>query len=71
MSEISETFKHDSEKKSADNEHYVKLSHNISRYDQAVKRGMLQYSNLDLARSRACSIKNRTINDLDKYLIEF
>lgn len=71
MSEISETFKHDSEKKSADNEHYVKLSHNISRYDQAVKRGMLQYSNLDLARSRAGSIKYRTINDLDKYLIEF
>lgn len=71
MNEISQAFTKDAELKAFDLEHRRKLNNNIERYDQAVERGRLQYSNLELARNRAGSIKYRVINDLDKYLIEF
>lgn len=71
MNETSQAFSRDSEAKAFDRDHRRKLNYNIGQYDQAVKRGVLQYSNLDLARNRAGSIKYRAINDLDKYLIEF
>jgi len=71
MNEISQAFSRDAEAKAFDRDHRRKLNYNIGQYDQAVKRGMLQYSDLELARNRAGSIKYRAINDLDKYLIEF
>ncbi|PKP18657.1 MAG: [Fe-S]-binding protein, partial [Bacteroidetes bacterium HGW-Bacteroidetes-22] len=71
MNEISQAFTRDAEKKAFDKDHRRKLSNNIAKYNQAVKKGLLQFSNLDLARTRAASIKYRVINDLDKYLIEF
>lgn len=71
MNETSQAFTRDAEKKAFDREHRRKLGYNISQYDQAVKRGMLQYANPELARTRAGSIRYRVINDLDKYLIEF
>ncbi len=43
----------------------------MSQYDAAVKKGKLQYKNLELARKRAQAIKHRVVNNLDKYLIEF
>ncbi len=71
MNDISQSFTRDAEKKAFDKDHRRIISNNIAKYDQAVKRGLLQFSNLDLARTRAASIKYRVINDLDKYLIEF
>lgn len=54
-----------------DKEHRQRIQHNISRYDEAVVKGKLQFSNLELARRRAANIKNRVLNDLEKYLVEF
>jgi len=61
----------DSESKVFDAEHRRKLKYNISQYDKSVEKGMLQYSDLELAKQRAAHIKNKAIGNLDKYLIEF
>lgn len=71
MYEVYNKFLKDSERKSFDLEHRVKINFNISKYDAAVSRGKTLFSNLELARKRASSIKHRIVNNLDKYLIEF
>jgi L-lactate dehydrogenase complex protein LldF len=48
-----------------------KLEFNIAQYDKSVVRGKQQYSNLELARSRAAGLKHKSIENLDKYLVEF
>ena len=60
-----------SEKKTFDAEHHRKLLFNISQYDKKVVSGKLQYSNLELARSRAAFIKRKTIENLETYLTDF
>jgi L-lactate dehydrogenase complex protein LldF len=64
-------FKNKSENIAFDLNHRAKLKYNIGKYDVAVKRGRQQFSNLDLAKNRAASIKFKAINELEKYLIEF
>ncbi len=59
------------EKIAFDKVHREKIKFNISRYDKAVAKGKVIYSNLDLARNRAGYIKYKVINELEKYLIEF
>lgn len=71
MSEIYNKFLKDSERKAFDLEHRSKIKFNISKYDQAVEKGLQQYRDLELARKRAFSIKHKVVNNLDKYLIEF
>lgn len=71
MTEIYNKFKHDTEVKSLDKDHRKKIGFNIGRYDAAVKRGKLQFANLELARQRAAHLKYRAINELDKHMIEF
>jgi L-lactate dehydrogenase complex protein LldF len=66
-----EQFLKDSEEKAFDLEHRRKIRFNIGKYDAAVEKGMHQYTNHELARERASFIKTTTINNLDKYLIEF
>ena len=61
----------ESEAKAFDLEHRKKIRFNIGKYNAAVEKGMHQYSNHELARQRASFIKTTTINNLDKYLIEF
>jgi L-lactate dehydrogenase complex protein LldF len=61
----------DSEAKAFDLEHRKKIRFNIGKYNAAVKKGMHQYDNHELARERASFIKTTTLNNLDKYLIEF
>jgi L-lactate dehydrogenase complex protein LldF len=69
--EIQKKFLKDAEKISFDLEHRRKIKFNISKYDVNVKKGKLQFSDLDLARKRAANTKHKILNDLDKYLIEF
>ena len=57
MSEQSEEFIVAAESKVFDKEHRRKLFFNISRYDKKVVDGKSQYSNLELAKSRASVIK--------------
>ncbi len=59
------------EKIAFDKVHREKIKFNISRYDKAVDKGKAIYANLDLARDRAGYIKYKTINELERYLIEF
>jgi len=57
--------------KAFDKSHRDKINFNISRYDKAVLKGKTIFSDLELARNRAGHIKYKTINELDKSLIEF
>lgn len=71
MSDSYTKFVSDSEKKAFDKVHRATLAFNISRYDAAVVKGKEQYFNLELAKERAAHIKNKVINDLPKYLVDF
>lgn len=71
MSTKVEDFIEAAENKSFDKEHKRKLQFNIYQYDKKVVEGKQQYSNLELARQRASVLKNKIIENLDKYLIEF
>jgi len=52
--------------------HRNTINYNISKYDSAVQIGQKKvYKNIELARKRAGYIKNKIVNELDKYLIEF
>lgn len=70
-SEIYNAFVKESNNVPFDPEHRRKLNFNISRYDQAVLRGKRQFSQLETAKQRAANLKHKTIENLDKYLIEF
>ena len=54
-----------------DLEHKRKLSFNIGKYNETVVKGKLQFSDLDAARKKAKNTKWKTIEHLDKYLLEF
>jgi len=71
MSDIYNKFLKTSERKAFDLEHRSKIRYNISKYDEAVEKGLQQYKDLELARKRAFSIKHKVVNNLDNYLIEF
>ena len=71
MSKSLELFLDASEKKSFDLEHRKTLLYNISQYNKKVVGGKQQFSNLELAKTRAAAAKQKSIENLDKYLIEF
>ena len=66
-----ETFLESSEIKTFDPDHYRKLIFNISQYDKKVIEGKKQYSNLELARTRGAALKQKSIENLEKNLIDF
>ena len=51
--------------------HRKKILSNLKQYDTKVEQGKEQYANLELAKERAAFIKWKTIENLDKYLLEF
>lgn len=71
MSSTAEEFIEASEAKTFNAEHKRKLAFNILQYDKKVVEGKQQYSNLELAKTRAATIKNKIVENLDKYLVEF
>ncbi|MBL4656013.1 MAG: lactate utilization protein, partial [Bacteroidia bacterium] len=71
MPDTLQQFLSDSQSKSNDIEHRKKLNFNISQYDKTVEKGKLQYADLELAKQRAAHLKNKVIENLDKYLVEF
>jgi L-lactate dehydrogenase complex protein LldF len=71
MSKELELFLEKSEKKAFDIEHRKTINYNISQYDKKVLKGKEQFSNLELARTRAAATKQKAIDNLEKYLIEF
>jgi len=64
-------FLQNAETKAFDQGHRATIKFNIGKYDAAVQRGLTQYTDHELARERASFIKTNTINNLDKYLMEF
>ena len=54
-----------------DKKHRKTINFNISRYDEAVSRGKLRYSNLELAKQRASYVKDKVVANLANYLEEF
>lgn len=71
MSENLNKFLEDAENKAFDKDHRKKIQFNISKYDEAVEKGMLQYCDLELSRERAAYFRHKVINEMEKYLIEF
>jgi L-lactate dehydrogenase complex protein LldF len=71
MSKQADLFSEASEAKAFDVAHRKTLSFNIAQYDKQVKEGKEQFSNLELAKTRAAAIKQKSIDNLEKYLIEF
>ena len=67
----SEDFLTQSQKIAPDAGHRKKLAFNILQYDKKVLEGKKQYSNLELARQRAAALKWKSIENLEKYLLEF
>lgn len=71
MSKTLETFLEASEQKAFDVNHRNTLRFNIAQYDKKVVHGKEQFSNLELAKTRAAATKQKAIDNLEKYLIEF
>lgn len=69
--EAYQKFIKNSEKIAFDLDHREKINFNISKYDEAVLNGKLQYADLEKAKERAAHLKYKVLNDLDKYLIQF
>ncbi|MDX5438180.1 MAG: LutB/LldF family L-lactate oxidation iron-sulfur protein, partial [Pontibacter sp.] len=61
----------DAETKAFDQGHRATIKFNIGKYNAAVQRGLTQYTDHELARERGSYIKTQTINNLDKYLMEW
>jgi len=71
MSVSSVRFLNDAESRVFDKEHRRKLAYNIEQYDKKVDEGKHQFFDFDTARQRANFLKWRSIEQLDRYLIEF
>jgi L-lactate dehydrogenase complex protein LldF len=65
------SFNKNAERVAFDQEHRKRINFNIGRYDTAVIKGKQIFSNLELARQRAASIKYKSIYGIDKLLTEF
>ncbi|EFK96885.1 protein containing DUF162 [sediment metagenome] len=60
-----------SEEKAFDRKHRKTINFNMGKYDKKVAEGKNQYVNLELAKSRAAHIKRKSIENLEKFLVEF
>jgi L-lactate dehydrogenase complex protein LldF len=71
MSKELELFLEAAEQKTFDRDHRKTISYNVAQYDKKVTEGKEQFSNHELARTRAAATKQKAIDNLEKYLIEF
>lgn len=71
MSKTLEAFLAASEIKIVDVSHRKKIMYNIEQYDKSVTEGKNQFSNLELAKKRIAGVKHKSIENLEKYLVEF
>ena len=71
MPEQKNIFLQKSEEVAFDLKHRATIKFNMSKYDVAVDRAMMRYSDLDLAKSRASYVKSQAINHLYENLLLF
>jgi len=70
MSKTKNIFLEDS-KIASDLKHRKTINFNISKYDEAVKKGKLRYRDMDLAKERASYLKEKVVANLAEYLEKF
>ena len=66
-----ESFLEASDAKAFDPRHRQIINNNIGKYNTSVSNGRKQYTNYELARTRAAMLKWKVLENLDKYLLEF
>ena len=71
MLETAKIFNQDAERVAFDLVHRKTINFNIDKYDKAVINGKRQFSNLELARKRAATLRHKSIENLDKLLNQF
>jgi L-lactate dehydrogenase complex protein LldF len=71
MTETSKIFTAESTERTFDLEHRRKINLNIGKYNNSVELGKSQFADHELGRNRAGFIKCQTMENLDRYLIEF
>ncbi|NQU85321.1 MAG: lactate utilization protein [Mariniphaga sp.] len=54
-----------------DKNHRKTIKHNMSQYDNAVKKGKQRYLDIERAKERASFVKSKVMNNLPDYLEEF
>ena len=64
-------FIQEAKKGMADKSHREQMNLTISRFMGSFQKSAKQFPNLELAKMRAARLRWKTINHLDKYLIEF
>ena len=67
----SHKFTHDAEAIAFDVKHRNTIQFNISRYDEAVSKGMARYKNVEAAKSQAAAIKRDVLQNWGNYLVQF
>ena len=68
---IRKEFIEESDRISFNLKHRSTVKFNISKYDLAVEKGMLNYEDVEKAKTYASSVKQDVINNLPEYLLEF
>ncbi len=71
MAEPKVEFKEAAEAKAFNREHRQRINHNIAKYESSLPKGFSQFSNIELAKSRAAYIKRKVVDNLERYLIEW
>lgn len=71
MSKFAQDFLETSNTIAFDAEHRRKINFNIGKYDVSVKKRLARLNDVENAKKRAHVIKWRTIENLEKYLLEF
>jgi len=71
MSKQAEIFKKKSEKKAFDLQHRKTIRFNMSKYDEAFKKGLVQFADLEEAKKNVARIKQKALSNLPSYLLEF
>ena len=71
MMKIEEIFFEAIENTAFNKQHHTALYNKLEANNESVKYSKAFYSDLELARTRAAFIKNKTLDNLDKTLIEF
>ncbi len=70
MSKQKEIFLKDSEVASDIRQRKI-INHNISKYDEAARKGKLRYSDIELAKQRASYLKEKVVSNLAENILEF
>lgn len=68
---LSKQFKRDAKRITVDLQHRKTIRFNIDKYDQAVRKGNINYQDKALARDRAAWIKRNVLENWSRYLEDF